>query len=41
MGPAGEIGLVFGTVGYVLGVRRLGGAVVVVSLAEIVIGLLS
>jgi hypothetical protein len=39
-GPAGEIGLVFGVVGYLLGARRLGGTVVVVSVAEIVVGLL-
>ena len=40
VGPAGEIGLVFGTVGHVLEARRFGGAVVVVSVAEIMIGLL-
>ena len=40
-GPAGGIGLVFGALGYLLGARRLGGAVVVVSVAEIVIGLLT
>jgi hypothetical protein len=40
-GPAGEIGLVLGALGYLLGARRLGGAVVVVSVAEIAIGLLS
>lgn len=40
-GPTGGIGLVFGTLGYLLGARRLGGAVVVVSVVEIVIGLLA
>ena len=40
-GPAGGIGLVFGALGYLLGARRLGGAVVVVSVAEIAIGLLA
>ena len=40
-GPAGQIGLVFGALGYLLGARRLGGVVVVVSVAEIVIGLLT
>lgn len=40
-GPAGEIGLVFGTVGYLLGTRLLGGTLVIVSVAEIVMGLLS
>ena len=40
-GPAGGIGLVFGALAYLLGARRLGGAVVVVSVAEIAIGLLA
>jgi hypothetical protein len=40
-GPAGGIGLVFGALGYLLGARWLGGAVLVVSVAEIVIGLLA
>jgi len=40
-GPAGELGLVFGALGYLLGARWLGGSVVVVSLAEITIGLLT
>ncbi len=40
MGPAGEIGLVLGALSYLLGVRRFGGAVVIVSVAEIMIGLL-
>ena len=39
-GATGGIGLVFGALGHLLGARRLGGAVVVVSVAEIVIGLL-
>jgi len=37
-GPAGGIGLVFGALGYLLGARRPGAAVVLVSVAEIVIG---
>jgi hypothetical protein len=37
-GPAGGIGLVFGALSYLLGARRLGAAVMVVSVAEIVIG---
>lgn len=40
-GPAGKIGLVFGTVGHLLGARLLGGALIVVSVAEIVMRLLS
>lgn len=40
-GPAGEIGLVFGTLGHLRRARRPGGAVVVVSVAEIAIGLLA
>ena len=40
-GSTGGIGLVFGALGYLLGARRLGGAVVVVSVAEIAIGLLT
>jgi hypothetical protein len=40
-GPTGGIGLVFGALGYLLGARRLGGGVVVVSVAEIAIGLLA
>jgi ABC-type tungstate transport system substrate-binding protein len=41
VGPVGELGLVFGALGYLLGVRWLGGAVVVASAAEILIGLLT
>jgi hypothetical protein len=40
-GPTGGIGLVFGVLGHLLGARRLGGAVVVVSVAEIAIKLLA
>jgi hypothetical protein len=40
-GPAGKIGLVCGALGYLLGARWIGGTVVVVSLAEILIGLLT
>lgn len=37
-GPAGEMGLVLGALSYLLEARWLGAAVVVVSVAEIVIG---
>lgn len=40
-GPAGGMGSVFGALGHLLGVRWLGGAVVVASVAEIVSGLLA
>ena len=39
--PAGGIGLVFGALGHLLGAHWLGGAIVVVSVAEIVTGLLT
>lgn len=40
VGPAGPAGLVLGALGYVLGARRLGTAAVVLSAAEILVGLL-
>lgn len=40
-GPAGGIALMSGALGHLLGARRLGAAVMVVSVAEIVIGLLT
>lgn len=40
-GRTGGVGLVFRALGHLVGARRLGGAVVVVSVAEIAIGLLA